>query len=198
MSAFDKIAERYDRPERVKNSKQTARSIKEVLRMSQKGTVIDYGSGTGLIGLDLIEESEAVIFVDKSKKMTEVVERKLLKSPDSQHKVIHGEAEDLIANGLKADFIIVSLVLHHVEDPGKLIHLLYDLLKPAGKMIVVDFETTHKEHSGSSHPSHEFDQKQLSAIIDSSGFHSIGASVIELEEPYYGRIPELFLLVAEK
>lgn len=52
-NVFEQMAKRYDTEERIELAKVIVNEVRQELRNSQSKSLIDYGSGTGLISLEL-------------------------------------------------------------------------------------------------------------------------------------------------
>jgi len=85
------------------------------------------------------------------------------------------------------DLIFTALVLHHVSEPDKILSQCYHLLKPNGKMIIIEFshkgkhkieqkfaekmKKQHKHDNGSHQHKHpKFDETDLKRIMSDQGF----------------------------
>ncbi|MFD1902153.1 methyltransferase domain-containing protein [Enterococcus termitis] len=74
---FDRIAEHYDSPKQLELAKAISEKIKTELTNSKSKVVLDYGCGTGLVGLALADKFEQIVFVDPSKEMINIVDQKI-------------------------------------------------------------------------------------------------------------------------
>jgi SAM-dependent methyltransferase len=67
----------------------------------------------------------------------------------------------------KFDIAIVSMALHHVEDPGKLLQKLSEQLKPGGVCVIVDMIPRSHDEIKAIVPS---DKKEVLQTINKKGF----------------------------
>jgi 2-polyprenyl-3-methyl-5-hydroxy-6-metoxy-1,4-benzoquinol methylase len=95
--------------------------------------VLDVGCGNGVISRGLGEQGFRVRGIDVSEKTIEKA-RTLNKFPNVQFDVV--SAEQLVADGHRYHAIICSEVLEHLNDPGKLLKVLYQSLQDDGMLIV--------------------------------------------------------------
>ena len=65
---FDSIANSYDNPERTHIAKVASDAIKEYLGDTKSKSAIDFGCGTDLVGMNLLNEFESLLFMDMSEK----------------------------------------------------------------------------------------------------------------------------------
>ena len=109
--------------------------IVDVLKESTppEGVVLDVGCGNGIISRGLGAQGFNVYGIDVSDKAIEKA-RSRNTHPNVRFDVIN--AEQLVADGKTYDAVVLSEVLEHLQDPGSLLRVLYQSLKPAGKMIV--------------------------------------------------------------
>jgi ubiquinone/menaquinone biosynthesis C-methylase UbiE len=70
-NVFEQLAKRYDTEERMELAKVIVKEVRSELRNGKSKSFIDYGSGTGLISLELSNLVESTLLVDSSKQMLE-------------------------------------------------------------------------------------------------------------------------------
>ena len=154
-NVFEQMAKKYDSPERIELAKVIRKAVRPELENSTSKSLIDYGSGTGLVSLELADLVKSVLLVDASEKMLEVAERKISHRGITNANVMCSDFTEETPN-VKADIIIVSLVLLHIPDTKKILQALYHVLNEGGKLLVIDFDQNDrvnhpKIHSGFSH-----------------------------------------------
>ncbi len=99
-------------------------------------TVADLGCGTGDIAVRLATLVQTVHVVDMSKAMLAAARKRL-----ALHKNVKFHHSDLTALPLEdasVDAAIISLVLHHVNHPASAIREATRILKPGGRLLVID------------------------------------------------------------
>lgn len=168
-NVFEEMAKRYDTEERKALAKIIEKEVRTELDNSQGKSLIDYGSGTGLVSLELTDLVDSIILVDSSKQMLDVAEAKISQQGISNAKVQYA---DLIQETpeLKADIVLMSLVLLHIPDTKKILQELFNILNKGGKLIIIDFDKNDqishpKVHNGFSHD-------ELKKLISEVGFTS--------------------------
>jgi 2-polyprenyl-3-methyl-5-hydroxy-6-metoxy-1,4-benzoquinol methylase len=95
--------------------------------------VLDVGCGNGVISRSLGEKGFTVKGIDVSEKAIARA-RELNRSPNVRFEVV--SAEELVADGHHFHAVICSEVLEHLNDPGKLLNVLHQLLDKDGALIV--------------------------------------------------------------
>jgi 2-polyprenyl-3-methyl-5-hydroxy-6-metoxy-1,4-benzoquinol methylase len=102
-------------------------------RLPTGAEVLDVGCGNGVISRSLGERGFTVKGIDVSEKAIGRA-RELNKFPNVRFEVIG--AEKLVADGNRYHAVICSEVLEHLNEPGKLLDVLYQLLHPDGVLLV--------------------------------------------------------------
>src|SRR5699024_10031738 len=131
--------------------------------------LIDYGGGTGLVGLELSDLVDSILLVDSSKQMVEVAEAKISHKGMTNSTVLHSDFTKEPPD-LKADIILMSLVLLHIPDTQKILQALFNILNDGGKLVIIDFDKNDeiyhpKVHNGFSH-------EELQMKLSEVGFKS--------------------------
>lgn len=155
MSHFNSKAATWDNPEKLKSSALLAQKIIKKLNLShdKKLKIMDFGCGTGVLGLNFLDYAENLTGVDTSEGMLEVFKAKISDSSKIFVKNINLEDEVREDGGFdqKFDLIITSMAFHHLTSPQKMIQKFLNLLEADGKMAIIDLET----EDGTFHPNNE-------------------------------------------
>ncbi|MBN2341716.1 MAG: class I SAM-dependent methyltransferase [Deltaproteobacteria bacterium] len=149
MSHFNAHAEQWDDNEKIHMMKILAERTIEALqsrnKLSQKHHIIDFGCGTGLFGLELMDIAKTLTGVDTSEGMLAVFNQKTSGNPDIRSVLIDLENETTDITG---DLIVSSMAFHHLADPRKMLGTLVRMLNPGGAVVLVDLDS----EDGSFHP----------------------------------------------
>ena len=154
---FNQVAKRYDSEKQIELAKIIVEEVSAALQNSKSKTLIDYGSGTGLVGLDVASQVSSVLLVDSSKEMLDIAKEKISRKGIANSKVLLSDFTEAPPE-LKADIVLMSLVLLHIPDTKKILQVLFRILNDGGKLIIVDFDkndqVSHpKVHNGFTHES---------------------------------------------
>jgi ubiquinone/menaquinone biosynthesis C-methylase UbiE len=172
IEKFDSIASQYDTSERSAQAAVIAERIRQTVGDATGKTLIDYGCGTGLVGMRLLDAFRHVLLVDASPNMVEVVKRKIEDGRAPNAAVILcdllGDTVQGSPPGLRGDYIIVVQVLLHISDVGLLLSRLRPLLNEGGHLLIVDFDKNDEIVSNEVHPG--FDQQALAETMRQLGF----------------------------
>ncbi|MBC1935928.1 methyltransferase domain-containing protein [Listeria grandensis] len=166
---FENIAKKYDNPQRIELANIIANRVKEELADAGDKTLIDYGSGTGLVGLQLAGLVASATLIDAAENMVAIINEKLASHPLQN---VSALVSDFTADTIpvKADIILVSLVLLHIPDTKIILEQLYKTLNENGKLIIVDFD----KNPQISHPKvhNGFVAAELEELLAQTGFNN--------------------------
>ncbi|MCM3741608.1 class I SAM-dependent methyltransferase [Oceanobacillus luteolus] len=178
-NVFEQMAKRYDTDDRKESAKVIIEEVRKELQNSKSKSLLDYGSGTGLVSLELTDLVDSVLLVDAAKQMLDVADAKITQSGITNAKVLYSDFTKETPE-LQADIIFMSLVLLHIPDTEKILNELYKLLNVGGKLIIVDFDKNDK----ASHPKvHSgFIHDDLKNKLTEAGFKST-----EIKTFYHGK-----------
>ncbi len=127
-------------------------------------TVADLGCGTGEIAAELAPFVRKVVAIDREPAMIDAARRRLREHQNVE--VRRGVLEDLPASAGEFDACVLSLVLHHVRAPAKVLASARKTLAKGGTIVVIDMveharaeyrTTMGHEHLG-------FSQEAVSAL----------------------------------
>lgn len=136
-------------------------------------TILEFGCGTGLVGLRYAEKAGSLDMVDASPAMLDVLRAKEKARPS--HVTVHeGTLSMLVGQTVRprsVDWIISNMALHHVEDIPTLIDGLHRLIKPGGRVTIGELETEPGTfHAPEVVPHNGFDAQELSRLFENGGF----------------------------
>ncbi|WP_419887548.1 class I SAM-dependent methyltransferase [Neobacillus niacini] len=177
-NVFEQMANRYDTEERIELAKVIIEKVKPELRYSKSKSLIDYGSGTGLISLELSDLVDSILLVDSSQQMLEVAKAKIAHKGITNSNVLYSDFT-LETPELKADIVLMSLVLLHIPDTKKILQELFYILNNGGKLLVIDFDKNDKINHPQVH--NGFSHEDLKKILSEVGFKST-----EIKTFYHG------------
>lgn len=184
-------------------------------------TVLEFGCGTGVLGLRLAEDHAArLLFVDTSPAMLGVLRAKLAQAAEaneqessatqasqaSNAQVFEGELGELPIAEASVDLAVSLMALHHVPNVPGALSRLRTLLKPGGLMLVGDLLPEDGGfHAGNNHGEsachNGFDPEALRALCLAAGLdvlHLLPFHLVRKPDPT-GALREypLFFLAAK-
>lgn len=135
---FDAIGPEWDNLRTIFNDDvYRARAIARLVPSNLR--VADIGTGTGILAGELASIGMDVIAVDHSRRMLEVARAKLAETTVGSIEFRLGDVAELpIADG-EVDAAMAHMVLHYVPSPAEALREMARIVRPGGKVIVVDF-----------------------------------------------------------
>lgn len=120
--------------------------IIKILGTQQGKRTADLGSGTGFISLHCALAGSTVFAIDLNPKMlNQQVKSKMKLGLDKLH-LVQADINQLPFFTQLFDQVFLTLVLHHISDPPTVIQHAASIIKPGGKLILIDF-LRHKDHN---------------------------------------------------
>jgi ubiquinone/menaquinone biosynthesis C-methylase UbiE len=156
----------------------------------------DLGCGTGQVSEALAPYVARVIAVDGSPEMLQAARLRL----DGKRNVDvrEGALEALPIDGSSLDVAIASLVLHHQPDPPRVLGEIARVLKPGGRILIVDMlpheRTEYQQQMG--HVWLGFSADTMRRQLGATGFTGIRLLPLPAEAAALG--PALFVATARK
>ncbi len=156
----------------------------------------DLGCGTGQITEALAPCVKQVVAVDESGAMLSAARRRFAHSENVD--VRTGTLESLpLARG-ELDVAVMCLVLHFVVEPPRAFSEVRRVLKPNGRLLIVDFTPHEREHYTveMGHVWQGFDESQLRTWLHDAGFPDIRYRHLSADPAAKG--PTLFSALAQR
>lgn len=159
-------------------------------------TVADLGAGTGVLSAALAPFVARVVVVDRSPEMLAAARRRMAAADNVGFR--EGEVEALPLDDASVDLAVLSLVLHHVADPPRALAEVRRVLRPGGRLVVVDMREHERadmvEEMGHQWPG--FGPDRLIEWMSAAGLES--GPVVPLPPDPDARGPLLFLQGARR
>jgi len=169
-----------------------------LLRLMPPLVVADLGAGEGTLALMLAQRAERVIAVDSSEKMVEYGAGVAKSNGVKNLEYRLGDLEELPLDDGEADLALLHQSLHHALHPGKALDEAHRILKPGGRVIVMDLLKHGFEQARDMYADVwlGFSQVELAELLKKSHFRRIEISVVhrEAESPHF----ETLMATAEK
>ena len=142
---FQRIAEQWDDIRSLHVSQQELEAgLLELVGRSQVNDYLDIGTGTGQVLSLLADRVDRGVGVDLSREMLNLARSNLESKALRNVHVRHGDMYNLPLGDESFDLITLHLVLHYAHNPENVISEASRVLKPGGRLFIIDF-SKHQE-----------------------------------------------------
>jgi ubiquinone/menaquinone biosynthesis C-methylase UbiE len=167
-STWDEDASKADRARRV-----AAAIASRVSSMSSR-TVLEYGAGTGLLGLALQPRVRAVTLTDSSRAMLEVAGEKIARGGITNVQTLQLDLAISPPPGLRFDLVCTLMTLHHIPETRRILRAFRALLDEGGVVCIADLDREDGSFHGAGFTGHNgFDRAELRSDLERSGFRDV-------------------------
>ena len=129
---FDNIAKDWDKSDfRLSLAKNITDKILDSVALSKDDVVMDFGCGTGLVGLNIAPFVKKLIGADLSSNMLESFKSKAQMGNLANVEATQLEVDSDLSH-LKLDAIVSAMALHHIENPSKQFERFASAIKSGG------------------------------------------------------------------
>ncbi len=203
MTDFDAKARTWDAdPAKGERAQRVAEAIAREAPVAPWMTVLEYGCGTGLLGLALQPRVRQVTLADSSREMLAVVREKIAAAGIGNATAVE---VDLASDGpldARFDLVCTLMTLHHIADTDRILRRFHELLRPGGILCVSDLDREDGAFHGPGFDGHNgFSRDDLGARFRRAGFRDVRFSTpCEVTKPVGGverRFP-IFLAVGAR
>ncbi|MDC0187592.1 metalloregulator ArsR/SmtB family transcription factor [Verrucomicrobia bacterium] len=155
-----------------------------MLKILNYDTVADLGAGEGTLSQLIAQRAKKVIAVDNSEKMVKFGQNLAKENglPNLEYRL--GDIESPPIDDSSVDLAILSQALHHAEHPPKALSEAHRILKPGGRLIVLDLlqHTFEKARELYFDTWLGFPEAELAEMITSAGFSEVETAIVDREE----------------
>ena len=184
---FDELAGRFGRNYVPGRSWEGLAEV--LLRLLPPLVIADLGAGEGTIALLLAQRAERVIAVDSSPKMVEYGSGVARSNGVKNLEYRLGDLEELPIKNAKVDLALLHQSLHHAMHPQKAIEEARRILRPGGRIVILDLVKHSFEEARELYADVwlGFSQIELIEMLRKAQFEDIEVSVVhrEQEAPHF-------------
>ncbi|MDA3919718.1 MAG: class I SAM-dependent methyltransferase [Salinisphaera sp.] len=204
IDRFNDLAAEWDtNPRRAATAKAVADAIRQIVPLTGTEQAFEFGCGTGMVTLAVAPHVGHMLAMDSSSEMLASLHDKINRSSTANIETLEGDLADTPPKG-RFDLILSSMTLHHIADTKSLLHVLFKLLQPGGRIALADLDredgSFHGDKPGIAH--HGFDREELTDWLAAAGFVDCCFSTVhqmekEMDDGTTRRFP-IFLVRASR
>ncbi len=165
---FEEKAKAWDdNPIRVEMANAFSEEVKKNVKIGKDSRLMEFGCGTGLVGMALAPLADSILMIDTSRAMLSVLRDKVSGSNLRNIEILEGNIERLKIKKSSIDLIVSFMTLHHVKDIPGVLGAFRGLLKGRGSVIIGDLCREDGGFHGAERVEHHgFDMDEIKKVFD--------------------------------
>jgi len=184
---FDELAGKFGRQHVPGRSwKGVAEAL---LKLMPPMVIADLGAGEGTISQLMAQRAKRVIAIDNSEKMVEFGSQIARKHGIANLEYRLGDLEDVPIRSGTVDLAFLSQALHHARHPERAAAEARRILKPGGRVAVLDLNRHRFEQARELYADLwlGFTELEMERCLKTAGFRNVETAVVhrEAEAPYF-------------
>ncbi|MGA2147106.1 MAG: metalloregulator ArsR/SmtB family transcription factor [Bryobacteraceae bacterium] len=160
-----------------------------LLKLMPPMVIADLGAGEGTISQLMAQRAKKVIAIDNSEKMVEFGSEIARKHGIGNLEYRLGDLEDVPIRSGTVDLAFLSQALHHAQHPERAAAEAWRILKPGGRVAVLDLNRHHFEQARELYADLwlGFTELEMERCLKGAGFRNVETAVVhrEAEAPYF-------------
>lgn len=146
--------------------------------------IVDLGAGEGHLSQLLAKRALSVIAVDSSEKMVEYGTQLARDNGITNMEYRLGNMEEPPVEAASVDLVLLSQALHHTSDPVRVLQAAHHILRPGGRVAVLDLLAHRFEQARELYADVwlGFTEAELTGFLEDAAFHSVSAEVVSKDE----------------
>jgi ubiquinone/menaquinone biosynthesis C-methylase UbiE/biotin operon repressor len=155
-----------------------------LLQLMPPMVIGDLGAGEGTFSQLLAQRARRVIAVDNSAKMVEFGAKLAKENGLANLEYRLGDLESPPIDKGSLDLAFFSQSLHHALHPQQAVSAAYRLLKPGGRIVILDLMRHHFERARDLYADAwpGFSEVELRAFLEQSGFEKVESWIVDREK----------------
>jgi len=159
-----------------------------LLKLMPPLVIADLGAGEGTISQMMAQKAKRVIAIDNSEKMVEFGSELAKKHGIDNLEYRLGELEDVPIRSGTVDLAFLSQALHHARHPERAVSEAWRILKPGGRIAILDLNRHHFEQAREAYADLwlGFTEIEIEKFLKGAGFRNVETAIVhrEQEAPY--------------
>jgi ubiquinone/menaquinone biosynthesis C-methylase UbiE/biotin operon repressor len=160
-----------------------------LLKLMPPMVIADLGAGEGTISQLMAQRAKRVIAVDNSEKMVEFGSELARTHGIANLEYRLGDIEDVPIRAGTVDLAFLSQALHHAPHPERALAEAWRILKPGGRIAILDLNRHHFEEAREMYADLwlGFTELEIERYLKGAGFKNAETAVVykEQEPPYF-------------
>jgi ubiquinone/menaquinone biosynthesis C-methylase UbiE len=166
-----------------------------LLKLLPPLVIADLGAGEGTLSQLLAQRAEKVIAVDNSEKMVAYGADLANKHGFKNLEYRLGDIEEPPIDPGTVDLVFLSQALHHALNPERAIRAAHGILKPGGRIVILDLLKHQFEKARELYADVwlGFSEAELHEMLGKAGFKQVETSVVhrESQSPHFQTVQAL-------
>ncbi len=146
--------------------------------------IADLGAGEGWLTLMLAQQARHVIAVDNSHKMVEFARQQLKERKIKNVEYRLGDLEQPPIDPASVDIVVFSQALHHAENPSVAVQNAAALLRPGGRLVILDLDQHQFEQARDIY--HDqwlgFSEAEILSWMEQAGLKRLVFQILEADD----------------
>ncbi|GMM92384.1 ArsR/SmtB family transcription factor [Qipengyuania sp. MTN3-11] len=179
---FAANAQDWDELRRLHSSDdQVEAALAQALGSQRLGRLLDIGTGTGRMAELFAERADHIVALDKSLAMLRVARAKLQHLPTERIELVQGDFTDLPFGQASFDTVLFHQVLHFAQAPAAVLAEAARVLRPGGRVAIVDFDVHAREDLREKHAHARlgFAEDQMRELLEGAGFRAAEPAALD-------------------
>jgi ArsR family transcriptional regulator len=149
--------------------------ILEIIGTTPFDALLDIGTGTGRIVELLNGRFARAVGIDQSHEMLAIARAHLDRADITDVQVRHGDIYALNLPRDSFDVVTIHQVLHYLDDPSRAIREAARVLRPGGKLVVIDLSPHTVEHLREEHAHRRlgFAHEEITRALNAAGLDDV-------------------------
>lgn len=160
-----------------------------LLKLMPPLVIADLGAGEGTISQLMAQRAKKVIAIDNSEKMVEFGAALARKHGIANLEYRLGDIEDVPIRSGSVDLAFLSQALHHAPHPEKAIAEAHRILKPGGRIEILDLNRHNFEEAREMYADLwlGFTELEIEKLLKSAAFRNVETAIVhrESDPPYF-------------